>query len=63
MRFSRWSENGTIQRIFEEMQKQGIIDTETNVLCLDSTSIKVHPDAAGARKANGKQSIGHLKEG
>ena len=63
MRFIRWSENGTIQRIFEEMQNQGIIDTQTNVLCLDSTSIKVHPDAAGARKSNGKQSIGRSKGG
>lgn len=63
MKFSRWSENGIIQRIFEEMQAQGIIDTETNVLCLDSTSIKVHPDAAGARKENGKQSIGRSKGG
>lgn len=34
MKFSRWSENGTIQRIFEEMQAQRIIYTETNVLCL-----------------------------
>ena len=45
------------------MQAQGIINTETNVLYLDSTSIKVHPDAAGARKENGKQSIGRSKGG
>ena len=61
MRFSRWSKNGTIQKIWEEMQNQGIIDTETNLLCLDSTNIKVHPDAAGAQKSNGKQSIGRSK--
>ena len=29
----------------------------------DSTSIKVHPDAAGARKSNGEQSIGRSKGG
>ena len=28
-----------------------------------STSIKVHPDAAGARKSNGEQSIGRSKGG
>lgn len=61
MRFSRWSENGTIQKIWKEMQNQGIIDTETNLLCLDSTSIKVHPDAAGVKKSNGKQSSGRSK--
>ena len=63
MRFNRWSKNGTIQRIFEEMQKLDIIDVRTDTLCIDSTSIKVHPDAAGARKSNGEQSIGRSKGG
>ena len=49
--------NGTIQRIFEELQKQNIIDVQSKVLCLDTTSIKVHPDATGAKKSSGKQSI------
>ncbi len=62
MKFSRWSKNGTIQKIFDEMQKMGLIKTDTDVLCIDSTSIKVHPDAAGARKSNGDQDIGR-KEG
>ena len=63
MKFSRWSENGTIQRIFEEMQNLNIIDIRTDTLCIDSTSIKVHPNAAGARKSKGKQSIGRSKGG
>ena len=63
MRFNRWSKNGTIQKIFEEMQKLDIIDVRTDTLCIDSTSIKVHPDAAGARKSNGEQSIGRSKGG
>ena len=42
MRFSRWSQNGTIQKIFEELQEMNIIDNRTDILCLDSTSIKVH---------------------
>ncbi|MDE5978108.1 MAG: transposase, partial [Turicibacter sp.] len=58
MKFSRWSKNGTIQKIFDEMQKMGLIKTDTDVLCIDSTSIKVHPDATGARKSNGNQDIG-----
>ena len=49
--------------IFEEMQKLDIIDVRTDTLCIDSTSIKVHPDAAGARKSNGEQSIGRSKGG
>ena len=55
MKFNRWSKNGTIQRIFEEMQKLDIINVRTDTLCIDSTSIKVHLDAAGARKSNGEQ--------
>lgn len=63
MRFTRWIENGIITKIFEELQKLNIIDNRTDVLCLDSTSIKVHPDAAGVRKKHGKQSIGRSKGG
>lgn len=63
MRFSRWAKNGTIQRIFEELQKQNIIKVQSKVLCLDSTSIKVHPDACGAGKISGKQSIDRSKGG
>lgn len=63
VRFNRWSKNGTISRIFEKMQKLDIIDIRTDVLCIDSTSIKVHPDAAGARKSSGEQSIGRSKGG
>lgn len=45
------------------MQKSNMIDIHSDVLCIDSTSIKVHPDAAGARKSSGEQSIGRSKGG
>lgn len=61
VRFNRWSKNGTIDRIFEELQTQNIIEIRTEIICIDSTSVKVHPDAAGARKSNGEQSIGRSK--
>lgn len=63
VRFNRWSNNGTISRIFEELQKLDIIDIRMDVLCIDSTSNKVHPDAARARKSSGEQSIGRSKVG
>ena len=63
VRFNRWSKNGTIDKIFEELQNQNIIEIRTEIVCIDSTSIKVHPDAAGARKSNGAQSIGRSKGG
>ena len=63
MKFNRWSKNGTMKKIFEKMQALNIIDVRTDTLCIDSTSIKVHPDAAGARKSSGEQSIGRSKGG
>lgn len=63
MKFNRWAKNGTIQKIFDEMQKANMIDIRSDVLCIDSTSIKVHPDATGARKSSGEQSIGRSKGG
>lgn len=63
MRFNRWAKNGTIQRIFRELQTQNVIDVQGEILCLDSTGIKVHPDASGARKTSGEQSIGRSKGG
>jgi len=50
MRFNRWSKNGTLERIFEELQNMNVIDNRTELLCIDSTFIRVHPDAAGALK-------------
>ncbi len=43
------------------MAHSNIIDNRTDLLCIDSTFIKVHPDAIGALKKNGKQSIGRSK--
>ena len=37
MKFSKQTKNGTIQRIFEELQGQKIIDAQSEVLCLDDT--------------------------
>ena len=61
VRFNRWSKNGIIDEIFEAMQTENIIEIRTEIVCIDSTSIKVHPDASGARKENGEQSIGRSK--
>ena len=49
-RFKRWCENGVIQRIFNALQQEKIIAIKVQVLALDSTSCKLHPDAHGALK-------------
>ncbi len=56
-------EKRTLQRIFDELQKQNIIEAQSRVLCLDITSIKIHSNASVARKTSGKQSIGRSKGG
>ena len=48
MRMNRWSKKGVLDRIFTALQTEGIIGTD--VFCLDSTTVKVHPDACGALK-------------
>jgi transposase len=63
VRFNRWSKNGVIARLFTALQEEDIIGIRTEIVHLDSTSVKVHPDAAGARKASGEQSIGRSKGG
>jgi transposase len=50
MRFSRWVKNGVLMSIYVALY------------ALDSTSVKLHPDAFGCLK-NGKQSIGKLRGG
>lgn len=44
-RFDRWAQKGTWQRVFEALQ-----DPDLEWLILDSTIIRAHPHAAGAKK-------------
>jgi transposase len=49
-RMNRWAKSGVLARVFECLQRENIIGIEIKVLCLDSTCVKVHPDATGALK-------------
>ena len=49
-RFARWTEMGVIQKIFDAIQKERLENSRADVLALDSTSCKVHPDGHGALK-------------
>src|SRR5215510_13545184 len=49
-RMNRWSKSGVLDKVFIELQKTQLIDATMNVLSIDSTSIKVHPDGCGALK-------------
>jgi hypothetical protein len=39
-----------MKRIFHALQEEQITNRRITVVSLDSTSVKVHPDAAGALK-------------
>jgi len=58
-RFKRWSEAGVLGRILHELQKQHVLDV--NVTFLDSTTVRAHQAAAGARKKRApKRSVAHV---
>ena len=49
-RMNRWSKNGVLDRVFEELQHAQIVRIKVEVVGLDSTIVKVHPDGTGALK-------------
>jgi transposase len=48
MRLDRWSRNGVLERVYTALAAEGLL--KMGVCALDSTAIKVHPDAHGAPK-------------
>jgi len=52
-RMNRWSKNGVLDRVFRGLQDEGIIRMNLEVVSLDSTIVKVHPDGMGALKKRG----------
>ena len=52
-RMNRWSKNGVLDRVFRGLQDEGIIRMNLEVVSLDSTIVRVHPDGMGALKKRG----------
>ena len=50
MRMNRWSKNGVLDRVFEQLQREQIVSVKLEAVSLDSTIVKVHPDGTGALK-------------
>jgi transposase len=48
MRFSRWTHNGVMDRVYAALSAEGFKNVPK--YDLDSTSVKVHPDAFGCLK-------------
>ena len=49
-RMNRWSKNGVLDRVFEQLQREQIVRIQIEAVQLDSTIVKVHPDGTGALK-------------
>ena len=63
-RMNRWSKSGVMDRVFEQLQREGIVKVKLEVVSLDSTSVKVHPDGTGALKKTGHSpSASHEADG
>lgn len=57
VRMNRWSKNGVLKRLFEALQTEGIIRVRMEAVCLDSATVKVHPNGTGAlEKLESRQS-------
>jgi len=63
VRFNRWCKNGTLNKVFEGLKDEGVIDVDPDFFCLDSMTVCVHPDGSGALQASGEQSLGRSKGG
>jgi len=46
----RWEKAGVLDKMFQELQREQVVRIRIEAVSLDSTSIKVHPDGAGALK-------------
>jgi transposase len=49
-RMNRWSKNGVLDHIFEQLQREQIVRIKIEAVKMDSTIVKVHPDGTGALK-------------
>jgi transposase len=56
-RMRAWAKSGVLARVFAALQQEQIIRIKVESASLDSTSIKVHPDATGALKKTGRKPL------
>ena len=54
-RMNRWSKNGVLDRVFEQLRRQRLVVIKLEAASLDSTSAKVHPDGTGALKETARK--------
>jgi len=63
VRMNRWSKSGVLKRLFEALQEEEIIRIKMEAVCLDSTTVRVHPDGSGALKKPDNKASGDHEAG
>ena len=61
-RMNRWSKNGVLDHIFEQLQREQIVRIKIEAVKMDSTIVKVHPDGTGALKKTARKPSGNPAE-
>jgi transposase len=56
-RMNRWAKKGVLDRVFEALQRENIIQVRVEAVSLDSTIVKVHPDGTGALKKTDRRPL------
>jgi transposase len=54
-RMNRWSKAGVLDRVFARLQQEQLLAIRIEHVCLDSTTIKVHPDGTGSLKKTARK--------
>ena len=63
-RMNRWSKNGVLDQVFEQLQREQIVRICIEAVSLDSTTVKVHPDGTGAlKKTDRRPSVSRAADG
>jgi len=63
VRMNSGSKSGVLQRLFEALQTEGVIQIRLEAVSLDSTTVKVHPDGTGSlKKLESKASADHVAD-
>ena len=61
-RFRRWSETGVLERVFDQLKEEFLLEIDLSVLSLDSTSIKASSEATGALKKTANKRSDEVEE-
>ncbi len=49
-RMNRWSKNGVLDQVVDQLQREQIVRIRIEAVSLDSTTVKVHPDGPGLKR-------------